>query len=98
EPSQGEDDESLADAEGQEGRLVAARLDHVRDRDDRQRRPGTEAGGGQSGSEPAAVGEPFKGVADACAVDGTGSNAADRGRDVKKETRIYGRAHHPRDA
>src|SRR5260370_24938406 len=81
-PAEHEDDDALADAESEEGRLEAARRDHVRDRDDGERRAGAEAGGGQAGGEAAAVGEPFERVSDAGAVDRAGADAAGRGGDV----------------
>ena len=84
-----DDDDALADAEPEERRFVAARADHVGDRDHGQRRAGAEAGGRQAGGESAPVGEPFQRVADRTAIDDAGADAADRGGDVEhgKRTR-----------
>ena len=90
-------DDALADAEHEEGVLETALLDHVGDRDDGQRRTGTEPGGRQAGREPAPVGKPLQGVADAGAVDRARTDAADgRGRvEVPEGIRVG--VHHPAD-
>ena len=78
-----EDHQALRDAEAEEGRLVAARLDHGRS-GHRQRGARAEAGGGQPRGQPAPVREPLERVAHAGAVDRAGANAADRRGDIEQ--------------
>ena len=90
--------EPLADAEIEERRFVARRLDDRGDRQDGECRARAEAGGGEAGGEAAAVGEPLERVAYAGAVHGAGADAADRRGDVEHGQRVGERVHYPADA
>ena len=68
---------ALADAEGEERVLVAARYDHLGDRHHGERGARAEAGGGRTGGEAAAMREPLERVADAGAVHRARADAAD---------------------
>ena len=73
-----QNDDALAEAEPQEGRLIAMRLDRGDDRINGERGAGTETRGSQAGGKAAAIGEPFERIADAGAVDRA---RADAGKD-----------------
>ena len=89
--------DALAKAEPQEGGFVAARLDHIGDRDNGERRSGAKSRGGESGGEAAAIRKPFKRVADRAAVDDTSADTADRRTEIEQEQRVGDRIDHPGD-
>ena len=78
--------------------FVAAGLDHVRDRNDGQRRAGAESHRGQPGRQSAAIRKPLERVADAGAVHGAGADAADCRGEVEQRQRVGDRVDHPGDA
>ncbi len=83
-----EDARALQDAEEQERVLVAQALDHAGDRNDGHRGAGAESGRRQACGEPAPVREPLERVADASAVDATGSEPGDGGGEVQQRQGI----------
>ena len=68
-PRHHEHDGALDESEHQEGLLVSRRIDHVRNRHDREGGSGAEPRGGDAGGETTPTGEPLERVADARAVD-----------------------------
>ena len=89
--------EALPKAEPQECRFIAARLDHVGDRDYGQRRAGAEAGRSQPGRKAPPIRKPLQRVADRSAVNHSGADAADRGADIEQEQGVGHGVDHPGD-
>ena len=90
-------DDALPKAEPEESRLIAARCDHVGDRNDGECRACAETCRRQACSEAAPVGKPLERVADRAAVNHARANTADRRAEIKQRKRVRDRVNHPRD-
>ncbi len=90
-------DDALADPEPEERGLIAARMDHVRDRHHGERGAGAKTRGRQARGKTAPVGEPLQRVADAGTIDDAGADAAERGGNVEQRQRVGIGVHDPGD-
>ena len=77
-------DGALHEPEPEEGGLIAARLNHIGDRNDGERRASAETGSGEPRRETTTVGEPFQRIADRAAVDHAGPDAANRSGEIQQ--------------
>src|SRR3979490_2205180 len=82
-PSQQENDRALADAEPEEGRLVARGLDHIADRNDAQGRPRPVARRGQAHGQPAPIRKPFHRMPDAGCVNRAAADAGENRAEIE---------------
>src|SRR5262249_50548608 len=89
--------DTLSETEPEESSLVAARCDHVGDRNDGECRACAEARCGQARRKAAPVGEPLESIAHRTAIDHAGANTADCRAEANHTKRVCDRIDDPGD-